>query len=992
MRKAILTAVTTTLLLAGLWITGAMGQIVNKTVMYLETVQTITGLKSFPGGVNLTGGRPGTQVVEVCKSGCKYSDPQLAVNSITDASAAKPYTVLVYPGVYDLDRMVNKGAITGTISVTNGQTAVVGTDTLFTTELIAGEFIKLSAHADSAFSYIASITDNTHLTLITSGVGQFRLGTAPYPQNGYLGATGSGAASRGWSYCPSIDMTGSDGTVDGFGCGALAGGGRDYISLVGVDRRGTIIQRERAAGVLTPTIQGSTHTKIENLTLYSPANRMIHWDTWGSLDLNRIDMKTCQPGIGCAGGGISSGSGTVAPDLATYINISDNYVENGSFAIHGGTCAAGGLVRAWFTGNTFGAFGTAIGMDLATGGDPDCSWEIMVTGSVQRYYSGDPAGGFVLDLPSDPTARAKVNVFTDGSLRVNSNAATEGTTFYNHFVYPQTRPLLYKATVDSFSSGDLFVYAPATNDLRATTTANAQFPFVVTPTGQVSAPAGEYPRIVTGDYAAVFVAAGTAVAIGDILVTSTTAKDASVNNDQADVTRILGWAESTKAAGSRSLVNVRLNKAVGATGATWGPLQTFSGGFKRPTVKIKEVCPSGCEFTSITAALAAITDASASKRYTILLYPGEYAETFDAKSYVTIKGLGRTVTRIIGLDVAGSRTITQPADVTEFGLEGVTVGGVIPISLSSGSTVETTLYVNDSILGITDGSDGHTTVPVDGIASSSGKLRTIYAWNNLYRSTWDCTVIGLDDSYWGWNNHCRSVQPAGATHAQSCWYVQIGGAGAQYHVINETCEVVSNVSSGITDVMFGFFSSVLSGTETHAVVWDVRDTTISLSVSANASASSTATCMSIGITPTIEAGFSYDFNNVDCTTTTTVAGQTATGLKILNDTDFAGVNFLWNGGRIKHSGPGTLVEVNNAVTASGATVSIIGVKHTGAYSGAGTTLVDAILANGAHRLTPLATAPATCSIGDHYTDTSGADCACSATNTWSNTIATGSCV
>jgi len=123
-----------------------------------------------------------------------------------------------------------------------------------------------------------------------------------------------------------------------------------------VDRRGTIIQRERAAGVLTPTIQGSTHTKIENLTLYSPANRMIHWDTWGSLDLNRIDMKTCQPGIGCAAGGISSGSGTITPDLATYINISDNWVENGQFSIHDGSCASNGLVRMWFTGNTFGAW------------------------------------------------------------------------------------------------------------------------------------------------------------------------------------------------------------------------------------------------------------------------------------------------------------------------------------------------------------------------------------------------------------------------------------------------------------------------------------------------------------------------------------------------------------------------------------------------------------------------------------------------------------
>ncbi len=43
------------------------------------------------------------------------------------------------------------------------------------------------------------------------------------------------------------------------------------------------------------------------------------------------------------------------------------------------------------------------------------------------------------------------------------------------------------------------------------------------------------------------------------------------------------------------------------------------------------------------------------------------------------------------------------------------------------------------------------------------------------------------------------------------------------------------------------------------------------------------------------------------------------------------------------------------------------------------------------RFATLATAPGTCSIGDFYVDTSGAYCACGATNTWSNMIATGSC-
>jgi hypothetical protein len=43
------------------------------------------------------------------------------------------------------------------------------------------------------------------------------------------------------------------------------------------------------------------------------------------------------------------------------------------------------------------------------------------------------------------------------------------------------------------------------------------------------------------------------------------------------------------------------------------------------------------------------------------------------------------------------------------------------------------------------------------------------------------------------------------------------------------------------------------------------------------------------------------------------------------------------------------------------------------------------------RIEPLATAPAACTIGDQYVDTSGAQCGCVATNTWENKVTTGSC-
>lgn len=523
-------------------------------------------VQTFPGGANLTGGRPNTQVVEVCKSGCKYTDPQLAVNAITDASATKPYTVLIFPGVYDVDRMVNKGAQTGTITVTNGNTAVVGVGTLFTTEFQVGDFIKLSAHADSAFSNITVITDNTHLTLASAGGAQGPLG-------GYLGANGSGAIEKGWDYCPGIDMTGA-GTPDSGNCSAALGG-RDYISLVGTDRRGTIITRSRAASATTSLIQGNSHTKIENITLDSPSTRTIHWDTPApaSLDLNRIDFLTTTVGVGSI---ISTG--IVSSDSsAVKVSVTDCYFGEGISTFHGGACPANSLTTEVFlSGNVQNGFGTMYGFDL-TGNDSDCKWEIVASASGQRYFNVDPSGGILLDMPSDPTAAQRVYVFTDGALRARSTLSTGGTYFYNAFIYPTTKPPS-QAPSEGVVSGDLLVHSPTGLTVGSTTTANAQWPVVAVNQADSSGTAGWFPRLATGEYAAVFVQAATAVALGDILVTSTTAKDATVNNDQADVTRILGWAESTKSAGSRSLVNVRLNKAAGGVGNTFAELKTFSGG------------------------------------------------------------------------------------------------------------------------------------------------------------------------------------------------------------------------------------------------------------------------------------------------------------------------------------------------------------------------------------------------------------------------------
>ena len=69
-------------------------------------------------------------------------------------------------------------ALTGTLTFTNGSTAVTGSGTAFTTELAVGEYIQLDA--DKTVGKIATITDDTNIVL----------------DSNYVGTGGSGAGSQ----------------------------------------------------------------------------------------------------------------------------------------------------------------------------------------------------------------------------------------------------------------------------------------------------------------------------------------------------------------------------------------------------------------------------------------------------------------------------------------------------------------------------------------------------------------------------------------------------------------------------------------------------------------------------------------------------------------------------------------------------------------------------------------------------------------------------
>jgi parallel beta-helix repeat protein len=106
-------------------------------------------------------------------------------------------------------------ALTGTLAFTQNSTAVVGTDTLFTTELVIGDFVK---GGDDNWWEVITITDNTNATLYrpysgvnANGVSSQKLGitstgvaAASTTQVQVVSASGSSAASMlkvsgGWT-------------------------------------------------------------------------------------------------------------------------------------------------------------------------------------------------------------------------------------------------------------------------------------------------------------------------------------------------------------------------------------------------------------------------------------------------------------------------------------------------------------------------------------------------------------------------------------------------------------------------------------------------------------------------------------------------------------------------------------------------------------------------------------------------------------------------
>jgi hypothetical protein len=127
-------------------------------------------------------------------------------------------------------------------------------------------------------------------------------------------------------------------------------------------------------------------------------------------------------------------------------------------------------------------------------------------------------------------------------------------------------------------------------------------------------------------------------------------------------------------------------------GSQWAP-QSLPAPQNYANVKV--VAKSGGDFTSVQAALNAITDAGANKRYLVWVAPGTYTETVTMKPYVDIQGAGAAVTKITGGGSASlsSATLTAsniPTDTAEL--------RDLWVESTGGATFAVAIFVTDSYL------------------------------------------------------------------------------------------------------------------------------------------------------------------------------------------------------------------------------------------------------------------------------------------------------
>ena len=328
----------------------------------------------------------------------------------------------------------------------------------------------------------------------------------------------------------------------------------------------------------------------------------------------------------CATVSSGSGSGTVS-NVATGAGLTGGPISTtGTISI-----APGGVTAAMLASN------------LSLGGTTTGTFSGPLTGNVTGNVSGSAASANTATTATTALFSAAPWVTSGSNLYYNAGSIGIGT----------ANPQVPLEVITTAGTGNAFEVtslggAPAIYGRRAN--------------GTTAAPS----NVQLGNTVAVFAARGYgASAYGSFTgYMDFQATENWTNTAQGTRLRFFTPASGSNSPQQRMVIDHNGNVGIGATipGSTLtvaGTIESTSGGVKFPDStlqttaatktayqNVKVVAKSGGDFTTISAALAAITDNTATNRYLVYVAPGTYTEQVTMKPYVDIEGAGELPTRI----------------------------------------------------------------------------------------------------------------------------------------------------------------------------------------------------------------------------------------------------------------------------------------------------------------------------------------------------------
>lgn len=353
---------------------------------------------------------------------------------------------------------------------------------------------------------------------------------------------------------------------------------------------------------------------------------------------------------------------------------------------------------------------------------------------------------------------------------------------------------------------------------------------------------------------------------------------------------------------------------------------SVTGSITRSGVSFVEVC-STCQYTTIAAALAAITDASASNPRTIRIFPGIYNEAaLTWKSFVYLVGDSRDSTIIY---CTGScNTINLSTGQDDAGFSNVTIAGQQPVAAITGVAASGALIAFDNVvLGDVTGTYGLASRDCIVEQTSTGG----YIWqlnNSVCRTNFDSIRLNSGSQFYSFGTLYETTSVSSGIALPRVF--STNGSGNSFYINDAQVILTDTGTSGdITGLK-------IEGTTAPSVAETIQMNNVSfiMNISANKT-SGTIRCVYLRQSGDASADVPVKINNMTCQITNASSSGALVGIEVAASNHDEWVVDV-TGGIVQLAGGSSRTDIVNSETVAGYSLNVCGLKSGGVVTGAGT--------------------------------------------------------